>query len=175
MKTLHEVGAFQATTFPIIAVADSSFDDCPDTRRSTGGYMIHWQGGVVEGASIMPPIVSTSVGEAEYCVGAVAAMALSFHRKVFNEFIGRDSDEPLTLALGMDSTAAIDIATSPRETKRTKHIARRFHYLRWCVQTGQIHMFPIPGDKNWSNCLTKPLSAGEFTAEEGNFQILVPP
>jgi hypothetical protein len=173
--TLIEAGCTKATAFPIIAVSDSSFDDCPDTHRSTGGYMIHWQGGVVEGVSIMPPVLSVSVGEAEYCTAALAVMATSFHRKVYNEFIGRDADEPLTVALGLDSKAAIDIAMSPRETKKTKHIKRRYHYLRWCQQTSQVYLFPLPGDKNWSNCMTKVLNAEALAKEEGNFQVLVPP
>jgi hypothetical protein len=173
--TLAEAGAGKANDYPIIAVSDSSFDDCPDTHRSTGGFMIHWQGGVVEGVSIMPPVMSVSVGEAEYCTGALAAMAISFHRKVYNEFLGRDADHPLTVAMGMDSKAAIDIALSPRETKRTKHIQRRYHYLRWCVQTSQLYLFPLPGEKNWSNCLTKVLNAIALAMEEGNFQVTVPP
>jgi hypothetical protein len=123
----------------------------------------------------MPPIISTSVGEAEYCTGAIACMAMAHHRKVFNEFCGCDADQPLTLALGMDSKAAMDIANSPRETRRTKHIARRFHYIRWCVQTGQVKLFPVPGDRNWSNGLTKPLNATQFAAEDYNYQVLVPP
>jgi hypothetical protein len=174
-KTLSEVGAPSIRDFTIIGVSDSSFDDCPDTHRSTGGYVIHWQGGVVEGASVMPPIISTSVGEAEYCTGAIACMAMAHHRKVFNEFRGCDADQPLTVALGMDSKAAMDIANSPRETRRTKHIARRFHYIRWCVQTGQVKLFAIPGDHNWSNGLTKPLNATQFAAEDYNYQVLVPP
>jgi hypothetical protein len=174
-QTLYDVGQAKIAEYPLIAVSDSSFHDCPDTHRSTGGYMIHWQGGVVEGVSVMPPIIAASVGEAEYCTGALAAMAISFHRKVFNEFTGRDADSPLTVALGMDSKAAIDIATSPRETKRTKHIARRYHFLRWCVQTSQLVLFPIPGDRNWSNCLTKPLNGKTLRLEEGNFQVVVPP
>jgi hypothetical protein len=39
------------TDYPIITVSDSSFQDCPDSSRSMGGYMIMMRGGVVDAAS----------------------------------------------------------------------------------------------------------------------------
>jgi hypothetical protein len=50
---------------PIICFTDSSFQDCPDTSRSTGGYLIFVQGGVIDACSTMPSLIAHSTYEAE--------------------------------------------------------------------------------------------------------------
>ena len=82
---LHSIDAGWATEYPIIAASDSSFQDCVDTGRSTGAYMIMMCGGVVDAATIVPNLVTHSTGEAEYCTAAMAMMACSFVRKIFNK------------------------------------------------------------------------------------------
>jgi hypothetical protein len=50
---------------PIVGFTDSSWNECPDTGRSTCGYEIFIQGGLVEANSTMPVLVALSVVEAE--------------------------------------------------------------------------------------------------------------
>jgi hypothetical protein len=61
-----ENGNVEHALAPIIQFVDSSFQDCPDTSRSTEGYLTFMQGAVVEAVSTMPTIVSQSTCEAEY-------------------------------------------------------------------------------------------------------------
>jgi hypothetical protein len=90
-------------------------------------------------------------------------LAASHLRKAFNEITNRPSDSPLTIPIiGIDSKAAADIASSAKETKKTRHIERRYHYFRESIQQGNNKLFHIPGVDNWSNGLTKP-----ETAEQG--------
>ena len=44
---------------------DSSWQDCPDTGRSTGAYIIFSQGGPVDFATFVPVPVAMSSAEAE--------------------------------------------------------------------------------------------------------------
>ena len=129
------------------------------------------QGGVIDAATVVPSIVTHSTGEAEYCTAALAVMQCAFFRKLFNELIGRQSDAPLTIPLGIDSKAASDIASSERDTKKTRHIARRFHYIRECISNASIKIFQIDGEHNWSNCLTKPESKERVQRESRIFQV----
>ena len=93
-----------------------------------------------------------------------------------NELNDRDADAMLTIPLlGIDSQAARDIAASPRETKRTRHMQRRFHYLREAVQCGYAITFAVAGVSNWSNCLTKLLSRDMLKKETEVFHVEVPP
>jgi hypothetical protein len=79
---------------PIICFTDSSFQDCPDTARSTGGYLIFMQGTAIDAKSTMPTLASQSTCEAEeYCTCALATMACYSVRKIYNEFYGLDPDQ----------------------------------------------------------------------------------
>jgi hypothetical protein len=106
---------------PIIQFTDSSFQDCPDTSRSTGGYLTFMQGAVVDAVSTMPTIVSQSTCEAEHCMDSLAVMAGCYTKKLYNEIAGYHSDRPLTIPLGTDYKSAMDTANSPKETNRTRH------------------------------------------------------
>jgi hypothetical protein len=68
---------------PIIQFTDSSFQDCRDTSRSTGGYLTFMQGAVVNAVSTMHAIVSQSTCEAEYCMASLSVMAGSYVKKRF--------------------------------------------------------------------------------------------
>ena len=46
--------------------SDSSWDDDHDTSISTGGYLIFYQGGVIDQSSNMPMPIAMSSAEAEY-------------------------------------------------------------------------------------------------------------
>jgi hypothetical protein len=72
---------------PIIQFTDSSFQDCPDTSRSTGGYLTFMQGAVVEAVSTMLTIVSQSTCEAEYCIASLAVMAGSYLNKSSRDIV----------------------------------------------------------------------------------------
>jgi hypothetical protein len=50
---LASIGAL--TDFPLVMFTDSSWQDCPDTSHSTGCYLVYCQGGLVDGASFVPP------------------------------------------------------------------------------------------------------------------------
>jgi hypothetical protein len=93
--------------------------------------VVFTQGAVADVTSTMPTLVSQSTCEAEYCICALATMACHHVKKVYNEFYGHDPDYQLTIPIGIDSQSANATANSFRETQRTKHIARRFNFVRF--------------------------------------------
>jgi hypothetical protein len=162
---MNDNGHSNLAESPIIAFTDSSFQDCPDSCRSTGGYLIYIRGAVIDVTSTMPSIIAQSTCEAEYTTCSLATMAATYIRKVFNELHGRDTDYPLSTPIGIDSQSAIDTAQSTRETQRTRHIACRYHFTRVAIGNSQIVLFKIDGSNNCANSLTKPLSAEQLTVE----------
>ena len=94
---------------------------------------------------------------------------------MYNELNGRDADTPLTIPIGVDSKAAEDIAASEKDTKRTRHIQRRYHYWRECNSNGTSKTFRLPGDFNWANSMTKSLNGPMLQKEADIFQVEVPP
>ena len=60
-----------------LTFSDSSWNDCKDTGRSTGGYLTLCQGGAIDYGSHLPVPVAMSSGEAEYIAAAIACMRAS--------------------------------------------------------------------------------------------------
>ncbi len=92
-KLLASIGA--PTDFPIVMFADSAWQDCPDTSRSTGCYLIFCQGGIVDSASFVPDPIALSSAEAEYQIAAFGVSGCEHTRQVFQEMHGLDADTAL--------------------------------------------------------------------------------
>ena len=66
--------------------SNSSWKDCPDTGRSTGAYIILYQGGPIEhGTNVTVPVAQSSA-ESEYNAAYTAVMALAHFRMLIHEF-----------------------------------------------------------------------------------------
>jgi len=144
---------------PLIAYSDSSWQDCPDTGRSTGGYVLFMQGGVVDAASCLPDPVALSSAEAEYNTCCVAGTAANACAMLIQEMLGNDPDKPLGVPLLLDNKAAISMGNSFRDTKHNRHVLRRYHYTRWMVENGRVILIWIPGQVQLADPCTKNLSA----------------
>ena len=60
--------------------SDSSWQDCPDTGRSTGAYIIFYQGGSIDHGTHVPGPFAQSSAESEYNSACTAGMALAHFR-----------------------------------------------------------------------------------------------
>lgn len=107
---------------PFTILADSSFQDCPDTSHSTGGYLVFLYGACMDHYSDAQLLVAHSSCEAEYRQYSLSLMAAAFLYKLHNEFLGFDLNCALTIQLGVYSQSAIDTAILPKETAQTCRI-----------------------------------------------------
>jgi hypothetical protein len=148
---------------PLITFPDSSWQDCLDTGCSTGGYVVFMQGGVVDSASSMPDPVALLSCEAEYNQASVAAMATNAIVMLVQELRGNDPDVAMNVPMLIDNQSAILMGASCWDTKHTWHIMRRYHYTRWMVEDGRIHLVWIPGDIQLADPNTKNLSSAAPT------------
>jgi len=110
--------------------SDSSWNDDADTGRSTGCFILTYMGGIVDHSSNMPNPVALSLAEAEYNEGCVAFMAASHLRMLLCELEGVDESSMGPTTMLFDSKSAIAMGSSYRDTKHTRHIMRRYHYVR---------------------------------------------
>jgi hypothetical protein len=106
---------------PIIAFTDSSFQDCQDSCRSTGGYLIYIRGAVIDVTSTMLSIIVQSTCEAEYIACSLATMAATYIRKVWNELHGRDTDYPYLYPLESTAVSHRHSTIDQRNTTDTPH------------------------------------------------------
>ena len=70
----------------------SSRKDCTNTGRSTGTYIIFYQGGPIDHATHVPePVVQSSV-ESEYNAECTTKMALAHFRMLIHELLNKGTD-----------------------------------------------------------------------------------
>ena len=110
--------------------SDYSWKDCPDTGIITGAYIMFYQGGPIEHDTHVPGPVAQYIAESEYNAACTAGMALAHFRILVNELLNEDPDmfqkeHPLIV---LDSKSAMCMAKNGRDTKHTRHIARRMHF-----------------------------------------------
>jgi hypothetical protein len=125
---------------PFFGFSDSSWNDDVDTGRSTGCFIITYMGGVVDHSSNTPDPVALSSAEAEYNEGCVAFMACSHLRMLLCEMEGIDESQLETTNIFFDSKSAIAMGSNYRDTKHTRHILRRYHYVRENIANKRFSM-----------------------------------
>nr|GEX15804.1 putative retrotransposon protein [Tanacetum cinerariifolium] len=59
--------------------------------------------------------------------------------------------------------AALLIANEPRVQRGTRHYHRRHHYVRECIEPGEINLLKVHTDDNLADPFTKALSKGKIT------------
>ncbi len=166
---------FDFAAHPILLFTDSSWQDCPDTSRSTGAYILYVYGSLVDASSFVPNPVALSSAEAEYNACSFAIMASMFSKQVFNTFKSRNPDSPVTIAVFVDSSSAIAMINNDRDTKRTRHIQRCVHFVRQAREQGLFFPIKIPGEINPSDVGTKSLAGSTIQNHLPAIHFAVPP
>ena len=64
----------------LMSFSDSSWQDCTDTGRSTGAYIILYQGGPIDHGTHVPVPVAQSSAESEYNIACTAVIVLAHLR-----------------------------------------------------------------------------------------------
>ena len=70
---------------------DYSWKDCPYTGRSTGEYIIFYQGGPIDYGTNVPVPVSQSSTESDYNVARTSGIALEHFKILIHELLNKDS------------------------------------------------------------------------------------
>jgi hypothetical protein len=73
-----------------------------------------------------------------------------------------------------DNTSAIFVAKNLVFDKRTRHINRRYHFLRDHVEKGDIEMRYINTERQLADIFTKPLDSSHFATLRGKLVFAIP-
>ena len=106
-----------------------------DGRRSTSGVLVFLESAPISWLSLKQKVVALSTCEAEYVATATAACQVVWLRRLLGELTGVEAHPP---ALMVDNLPAIALAKNPVLHNQSKHIDVKFHFLRDCVDGGQI-------------------------------------
>ena len=116
----------------LMAFSDSSWQYFPDTGRSTGAYIIFYQGRPIYHGTHVPVPVAQYRADSEYNAACTTGMALANFRMLIHELINKDPDivpkeAPLIV---LDSKFDMCMAKNGKDTKHTGQIAKRMHFVR---------------------------------------------
>ncbi|GJT44198.1 hypothetical protein Tco_0952913 [Tanacetum coccineum] len=103
-----------------------------------------------------------SATEAEYIVASEAAMEVVWIRKFISGLgIVPTINEPIKML--WYNSAALLIANELGVQKGAKHYHRRYHYLRECIELGEINLLKVHIDDNLADLFTKALPKEKLT------------
>ena len=125
-----------------------------DGQRSTSGVLVFLGSAPISWLLLKQKVVALSTCEAEYVAAATAACQVVWLRRLLGELIGVESHPP---ALMVDHQPAITLAKNPVLHDRSKHIDVKFHFLRDCINGGQIVIEFVETSRQLADILTKPL------------------
>jgi hypothetical protein len=139
---------------PFTTYSDADHGGCPDSGKSTSGYVVKMGTSVVGWMSKLQSLVALSTTEAEYVAATSAAQELIWMRSLFSE-LGIDLPGPSTLYI--DNQSALAVAKNPEHHGRMKHLDLRFFWLRDQVERGLIKVTYLPTADMPADMLTKSL------------------
>ena len=148
----------------IKAFVDSDWAGCPDTRRSTMGYIILVANGPVSYKSKLMPTLALSSCEAEFQGLTEVCREVMWMCRFLDE-IGLGYHTP---EIYCDSSSAINWAEDPIQHQRNKHCELKYYYIRDRVSKDEVKLFKVHTTRNGADMMTKPLGKQKL-------DVLIPP
>ena len=142
---------------PILLFCDSSWQDCPDTGRSTGAFYVYLNRSLVAATTFVPVPVAQSSAEAEYNAYTFALTESIYMKHVWNFLHGKHLDMPITFAVFSDSKSAITMIKCDHLTRHSRHIEICVHFLKQAHLQGMFIPYKVPGTINPLDMDTKNL------------------
>jgi transposase InsO family protein len=134
---------------------DADWSGDSDTSRSTSGYVFVSTRGAIGWSSKRQSMVALSTTESEYIGLSNAGQHLAWLRAFFED-IGHAQRGPTELFC--DNQAAIILTRDPQFRARSKHISRKFHFVRDdIVGKGQAVVRYVRTDDQVADIFTKAL------------------
>lgn len=142
----------------ITSYVDSDFANNISDRKSITGFLIKMNTNLIYWKTKKQSVVSLSSAESEYIALSFCVTENLFLAQMLSEILNNDV---YPIRIFEDNQSCIKMA-STLESKRTKHIDIRHHFLRDCIAEKQIELFYVQTDKQQADILTKQLPAPKF-------------
>lgn len=143
----------------LIGYSDSSHNVDPDDGKSTTGHVFYLGGSPITWCSQKQDTVALSSCEAEFMAATEAARQAIWLQDLLKEITGSLSEK---VTIRIDNKSAIALTKNPVFHGRSKHIHTRYHFIRECVENGQIEVEHVPGNSQKADILTKALGRIKF-------------
>ncbi|XP_074336606.1 secreted RxLR effector protein 161-like [Apium graveolens] len=136
--------------------SDSDFSGSCGDRRNTSGMAFYLNKNLITWISQKQRCVALSTCEAEFMAATAGACQGIWLQKL----LSRITDVvPGPVTLYIDNKSTIDLAKNLVFHGRSKHIDVRYHFIRECMDRGEIVLKHISSDRQCADILTKAMSA----------------
>jgi hypothetical protein len=139
----------------ILGYRDSDMAGDIDDCKSTSGAVFFLGSSPATWSSQKQHVVALSSCEAEYVAGTVAACQAVWLARLLEEAMGVTVGAPRIL---LDNMSAIALSKNPVLHGRSKHIKTKYHFIRECVDRGEIELEYVGTGDQLADILTKPLA-----------------
>ena len=137
--------------------SDASFQTDVDDSRSQSGWVFLLNGGAVTWKSSKQSTVAESTCESEYIAVSEAAKEATWLQNFIGDLgVVPSIHEPMEIFC--DNTGAVALCKEPKDHGKTKHIKRKYHYVRHRVEDGDITVSRVSSEDNPADPFTKALS-----------------
>ena len=149
----------QASTMEIKGFSDSSHNIDEDDGRSTTGHIFYLNDCPITWCSEKQETVALSSCEAEFMAATEAAKQAIWLQDLLEEVTGQPRQK---IVVRLDNKSAIALTKNPVFHGRSKHIHKRYHFIRECIENEQVDVQHVPGAEQKADILTKALGRIKF-------------
>jgi len=139
--------------------ADADLAGDIGTRKSTTGFCMVLNGGVINWSSKLQATVALSTAEAETIAGTEAVKQV-MHMRLFLKELGQEQREPSIV--WEDNMAAIALGHGSEQSKRSKHYALKVAFLNEKYKEGIFAYQKVASKLEIADALTKALPRQDF-------------
>ena len=142
----------------LIVYSDASDADCLITRRSTGGHVMFYNSSPFAWRSKRHTLVGLNTMDSEAYEICAATQQIKHVAQILEGLDFPQQHVPLLV----DNQAAIQTAENPCLQHHTKHLGRRYGFIREAREDGEILLVHTPGKVNIADIFTKVLPYAHY-------------
>ena len=142
-------------TKKLTGYSDSSHNIDQDDGRSTTGHMFYFGTSPITWCSQKQNTVALSSCEAEFMAATEAARQAIWLQDLLSEITGWKVERVL---IKIDNKSAIELTKNPVFHGKSKHIHKRYHFIRECIERELVDVEHVPGTLQKADILTKALA-----------------
>jgi hypothetical protein len=140
---------------PVAGTVDADWAGQQDTRKSTAGFMLLFNGALIHWWSRTLKVIALSSQDAEYMALSDSSRELIFIRQLL-ESLGFKVSGPTDLY--SDNNGALALANKPCDHHKSKHLQVRFHFVRQQVEEQVIATQKVSTEDQLADVMTKSLA-----------------
>ncbi|XP_042968372.1 uncharacterized mitochondrial protein AtMg00810-like [Carya illinoinensis] len=155
----HGLQLHRTSSCELLAYSNADWAGCPDTRRSTTGYVIFLGANLVSWCSKKQSTVSHSSAEAEYRYLAVATAEVTWIVQLLRDL---RLQMPSSSKILCNNKSAIFMEVNPVTRPRFKHIAIDYHFIHELIANSSLKVAFVPSHLQLADSFTKGVTKPQF-------------